>query len=64
LAARTRTEEFHRAAKVLDRQLKGRKFITADTLTLADFSLAAGMVYADATHLRSRPMKHGYIRKA
>jgi glutathione S-transferase len=45
------TEEFHRVAKVLDGQLKGRKFVTGDTLTLADFSLAAGMIYADASHL-------------
>src|SRR5262249_36200882 len=33
------TESFHRAAKVLDAHLKGRKSVTGDTLTVADFSL-------------------------
>ena len=36
-------ELFHRAAKVLDGQLAGKKFITGDTLTLADFSLGAAL---------------------
>src|SRR5215470_12075448 len=38
-------EPFHRAAKVLDGQLKGRKFVTGDTLTVADFSLGAPLNY-------------------
>jgi glutathione S-transferase len=37
----------HRAAKVLDDQLRGRKFITGETLTLADFSIGASMNLAD-----------------
>jgi len=36
------TEEFERAAKVLDGQLAGKRFVTGDRLTLADFSLGAG----------------------
>jgi glutathione S-transferase len=41
------TESFHRAAKVLDAQLKGKKFVTGDALTLADFSLGAPMNLAE-----------------
>jgi glutathione S-transferase len=40
-------ESFHRAAKVLDGQLKGKRFVTGDALTLADFSLGAPMNFAD-----------------
>jgi glutathione S-transferase len=40
------TERFHRAATVLDGQLKGRKYVTGDTLTLADFSLGSPLHYA------------------
>lgn len=40
-------ESFHRAAQVLDGQLKGKKFVTGDTLTVADFSLGAPMNYAE-----------------
>lgn len=39
------TERFHRAAAVLDRQLKGRKYVTGDALTLADFALGAPLNY-------------------
>jgi glutathione S-transferase len=44
-------ELFHRAAKVLNGQLKGRRFVTGATLTLADFSLGAPLNYADLAHL-------------
>lgn len=40
------TERFHRAATVLDGQLKGKTYVTGDTLTLADFSLGAPLNYA------------------
>jgi glutathione S-transferase len=40
-------ESFHRAAKVLDDQLRGRKFVTGDRLTLADFFIGACMNLAD-----------------
>jgi glutathione S-transferase len=36
------TEAFHRAAKVLDGQLRARKFVTGDALTIADFSARRG----------------------
>lgn len=40
------TEQFHRAAAVLDGQLNGRKYITGDALTVADFSIGAPLNYA------------------
>jgi glutathione S-transferase len=43
-----RPRRFCRLARdSLDGQLKGRKFVTGDTLTLADFSLGAAMILAD-----------------
>ena len=45
------TEQFHRIAKVLEGQLRGRSFITGQTLTLADFSIAAPLAYAEKAHL-------------
>jgi glutathione S-transferase len=54
-------ESFHRAAKVLDGQLKGRKFITGDTLTLADFSLAAMLILAEPAHFPLEP--YGEIKR-
>ena len=49
------TEAFHRAAKVLDGQLAGRKFVTGDNLTLADFSLGAALNLAEIAHLPIEP---------
>ncbi|MGH6834611.1 MAG: glutathione S-transferase family protein [Methylocella sp.] len=49
------TELFHRAAKVLDGQLRNKKFVTGDTLTLADFSLGAPLNYAEMAHLPLEP---------
>ena len=49
------TELFHRNAKVLDGQLKGRQFVTGDTLTVADFSLGAGMNLAEPAHFPIEP---------
>ena len=43
-------ENLHRAAKVLDDQLRGRKFVTGETLTLADFSIGASMNLGDMAH--------------
>jgi len=40
-------EAFHRNAKVLNDQLKGKKFITGERVTLADFSIGATLPYAD-----------------
>jgi len=41
------TESFHRLAPVLDGQLKGRKFVTGNTLSVADISLGATLNLAD-----------------
>jgi glutathione S-transferase len=49
------TEAFHRVAKVLDGQLKGRKFVTGEALTLADFSLGAAMNLAEMAHYPIEP---------
>jgi glutathione S-transferase len=49
------TESFHRAAKVLDAQLKGNKFVTGDALTLADFSLGAPMNLAGMARFPIEP---------
>lgn len=48
-------EMFHRVAKVLDGQLKGNKFVTGDTLTLADFTLGARMNAAEMAHFPVAP---------
>jgi glutathione S-transferase len=50
-------ELFHRAAKVLDERLRNRKFVTGDTLTVADFSLGAALNYAEMAHLPVEPYK-------
>jgi glutathione S-transferase len=44
-------ENFHRAAKVLDGQLKGRKFITGARLTVADFGIGAPLNLAEMAGL-------------
>jgi glutathione S-transferase len=49
------TEAFHRVAKVLDGQLKGKKFVTGDTLTLADFALGPAMNLAQMAHFPVEP---------
>ena len=48
-------ELFHRAAKVLDGQLKRNKFITGERLTLADFSIGSAMNFADLAHFPIEP---------
>ena len=55
------TEAFHRVGKVLDGQLKGRQFVTGDTLTIADFSLGAAMKLADVAHYPIEP--YGEIKR-
>ena len=55
------TEAFHRVAKVLDGQLKNRKFVTGDRLTLADFSLGAAMNFAEPAHYPIEP--YGEIKR-
>jgi glutathione S-transferase len=48
-------EAFHRAAKVLDGQLKGKSFVLGEQLTLADFSLGAVMNYAEMAKFPLEP---------
>ena len=55
------TELFHRAAQVLNDQLAGRKFVTGDTLTVADFSLGASMNLAELAHFPIEP--YGEIKR-
>ena len=52
-AARCEQEEaqFKRFAAVLDAQLKGKRFIVGDTLTLADFCVASTLTYAQPAKL-------------
>jgi glutathione S-transferase len=55
------TEMFHRVAKVLEGQLKGRNYVTGDTLTLADFSLGSVMTLAEMAHFPVEP--YGEIKR-
>ncbi len=48
-------ELFHRAAAVLDHQLRGKQWVTGDALTVADFSLGAGLNYAEMAHIPIEP---------
>jgi glutathione S-transferase len=50
-------ENFERAAKVLDAQLTGKKFITGDTLTIADFCIAAPLNYGEVARLPLEPYR-------
>jgi glutathione S-transferase len=54
-------EPFQRAAKVLDDQLKGRRFVAGDALTLADFSIGAAMNLAEMAHYPIQP--YGEIKR-
>jgi glutathione S-transferase len=55
------TEAFHRAAPVLDGQLKTRTFVTGETLTLADFSIGSAMILADLARYPMEP--YGAIKR-
>jgi glutathione S-transferase len=55
------TEMFHRAAAVLNSQLKGKRFVTGDALTLADFSLGPPMNFAEMAHYPIEP--YGEIKR-
>jgi glutathione S-transferase len=43
-------QNFQRYAEVLDGNLKGRKFVTGNTLTIADFSIGAWLNLAEAAN--------------
>jgi glutathione S-transferase len=55
------TEAFHRAAKVLDGQLAGKRFVTGEALTVADFSLGAPMKLAEMAHYPIEP--YGEVKR-
>jgi glutathione S-transferase len=55
------TETFHRVAKVLDDQLRNKRFVLGERLTLADFSLGAAMNLAEAAHFPVYP--YGEIKR-
>jgi glutathione S-transferase len=55
------TELFHRSAAVLDGQLKGKRWLTGDTLTVADFGLGAPLNNAEMARLPLEP--YGEIRR-
>jgi glutathione S-transferase len=40
-------ENFHKYAKVLEQQLTGNNFVTGKNVTLADFTLASNLMYAE-----------------
>jgi glutathione S-transferase len=44
-------EQFKRSARVLDDHLRGRKFLVAERLSLADFAVANVLYYADQARL-------------
>src|SRR5260221_14718937 len=54
------TEAFHRVAKVLDGHLENKRFVTGDTLTLADFGIGSAMILAEMAHYPIEP--YGGIR--
>jgi glutathione S-transferase len=55
------TEQFHRAATVLDGHLKGRQYVSGDALTLADFAIGAPLNYAGEGCFPLEP--YGEIRR-
>lgn len=44
-------QNFQRFAQILEEQLEGRDFILGNDVTLADFSVGAMMIYADAANI-------------
>jgi len=50
-AVKEATEDFHKYAKVLNQQLDGRQFVTGKTVTLADYTIASNLMYAEAARL-------------
>src|SRR5262249_55694709 len=55
------TEAFHRIAQVLDGHLKNKRFVTGDTLTLADFGIGSAMILAERAHYPIEP--YGEIKR-
>ena len=55
------TENFHRLGTVLNDQLKGKRYVTGDTLTVADFCLGAPMKLAEIARYPLEP--YGEIKR-
>ena len=54
-------QNFHRCAQILNDNLKGRKYVTGDSLTLADFSLGAWLNTAERAQYPLGP--YGEIKR-
>lgn len=52
------TKDFHLFAPVLNGQLEGKKYVTGDALTLADFSIGASFQYAIPAGIPVDDYKH------
>ena len=52
------TEAFHRDAKVLDAHLARQPYLVGSALTLADFSVAANLLYAKEAEMPTGPYSH------
>jgi glutathione S-transferase len=52
------TEAFHREARVLDAHLAGQPYLVGTALTLADFSVAAALIYAKEGEFPLAPYPH------
>lgn len=59
------TPEFHRFAKVLEGQLDQNEYVLGDTLTLADFAIAAPFMYAEQGNvpLENYPNMQSWYRR-
>ena len=55
------TERFHRAAKVLNEHLRGRRYITGPNLTVADFGIGSALNLAEMAHYPIEP--YGEIKR-
>ncbi len=51
-------ERFARFGRVLDEQLADRAWVTGDTLTIADYAIAADLMYAEPAGLDLAPLSH------
>lgn len=51
-------EAFHRDARVLDAHLEKHPYLVGNALTLADFSVAASMAYAEEAEMPLAPYAH------
>ncbi|MGZ3655090.1 MAG: glutathione S-transferase family protein [Bdellovibrionota bacterium] len=57
-ALKEATEDFHKYAAVLDKQLSTHNFVAGKALTLADFTIASNLMYAEAAQLPWEKYSH------